>query len=231
MLTNRYQQARWSLEQNQNVPLEAGDTPTTLPDRRGRKQLIFHILGIISAVVVALCLIRVIYMILNYNLRWSGEEEFFDTSAIVVKSHREHDAQGVLLPVQEPPPKGITLGENQRLAYVTLLCDNSGLPNARVLAFALKRVKSAFPLIILVLPQVTEGLEDLITLGATIEKIPQVLTPFRRLNGKRPSFQKMCKYSKIHAWSLIRYAKLIYVDPSLLIVKVRYHWQHPWVTI
>ena len=70
------------------------------------------------------------------------------------------------------------------------------------------------------MPFVTDGFDELITLGAIIEKVPIVSTPFKRKDGKRPAFKKMCKFSKIHAWALIKYTKLVYLDPALLVVNV-----------
>jgi hypothetical protein len=145
---------------------------------------------------------------------------------IQINEHREHEAHGVLLPVEQANLAGM---HKDRFAYVSLLCDNSALPQARVLAFALHRAKASYPLIFMVLPSATEGLEELISLGATIERVPPVPTPFVRPSGKRrPADGKLCKYSKIHAWSLTQYTKLVYLDLSLLIVSV---WKSLQITL
>jgi glycogenin glucosyltransferase len=209
MLTNRYHHNRWSLEQN----LVISD-----PERPSRRSYLINmfIFGAISLLVGGM----IYFVVDRHFLVHSSEfETLLDASdvAIIVNDHREHEAHGVLLPVDAP--KDLLRTEKSNYAYVTLLCDNSGLANARVLAYGLKRAKAQFPLIIMTLPFATEGLEDLVSLGATIEKISMVPTPFKRSNGKRPSFQRLCKYSKIHAWSLTKYSKLVFLDPSLLVVQ------------
>lgn len=220
MLTNRHHYTRWSLEQNREVIVEGTPQTSHQKSRWIRRGIIFLLFMLVSIVITA----TIKY--LEGRLFYHSEEfkSLLDATeaAIIVQDHRENDAHGVLLPVEAPkaPPK-IT---NHNYAYVTLLCDNSGLANARVLAYALKRVKSAFQLVVMTSQFATEGLDDLITLGAAIEKISLLPAPFKRANGKRASFQKTCKYSKIHAWSLTKYSKLVYLDLSLLIVNVSIRW-------
>lgn len=134
---------------------------------------------------------------------------------LVVNDHRDHEAHGVLAPAKkwEYRPTQANFG------YVSLLCDDSAIPQARVLAHAMRKVKSEYPLVFMVLPFVTKT-EELVALGAEIEKIPMVQTPFMRANGKRPGFANTCQYSKIHAWSLTRFEKAVYIDTNLLVVNV-----------
>lgn len=135
--------------------------------------------------------------------------------ALVINDHRDMEAHGVLAPAKkwDYRPKQANYG------YVSLLCDDSAIPQARVLAYALKKVKSEYPLVFMVLPFVTKT-EELVALGAEIEKVPMVPTPFMRANGKRPGFGNTCQYSKIHAWSMTRFEKATYIDTNLLVVNV-----------
>lgn len=134
---------------------------------------------------------------------------------LIIRDNHETESHGVLNPAKKwaYKPKEANYG------YVSLICDDSALPQARVLAHALKKVKSEFPLVFLALPFVTKT-EELVALGAEVEKIPMVQTPFLRPNGKRPSFANTCQYSKIHAWSLTRFEKATFIDTNLLIVQV-----------
>lgn len=215
ILTNRHHHTRWSLEQNQQV---SHDSVSKQSRRSSWTRIVIGTVAILLSVMVSLWIMDRLWR----DKYWAeGDEDLVDSASIMVNEHHSNEALGVLLPVE---PLKVSSSKSkqasQHYAYCTLLCDNGGLPNARVLAYALQRAKSAFPLIVMTLPQATEGLEDLITLGATIERIPMVPVPFKRPNGKRPSHQKQCRYSKIHAWSLTKYHKLVYLDPNLLIVSV-----------
>lgn len=219
-LINRHHPTRWSLEQNQ--PVQDNSSAEKLPRRRINRNSFFKILAIFL-----LLALMTFYFLWNTSSLSSEEEILLEaaTGSIMVQEHRENEAHGVLLPV-EAPSVAIKGDKNQKYAFVTLVCDNEGLPNARVLAYALKRVKTAFSLLVMTLPNVTEGLDDLIILGATIEKIAMVPVPFRRPNGKRISYQKACKYSKIQAWSLTNYTKLVFLDSSLLVVNVPFPFSY-----
>lgn len=217
MLTNRHHVTRWSLEQNREVPVE--EAPI---DAWKRKRWVKSAAVAILTTAILYTFFTIMFRLLDpYIFPLSEEYESLRDAtekAIVVNDHREQDAHGVLLPVNAP--KAMPNQVKHNYAYVTLLCDNSGLANARVLAYALRRSKAEYPLIVMATPFATEGLEDLISLGATIEKITLIPTTFKRSNGKRPSFSRTCKFSKIHAWSLTKYSKLVYLDSSLLIVNV-----------
>lgn len=219
ILTNRHHHTRWSLEQNREI----SDDPTL--EKRRHRSWQRALTGAAMAAAGTVALIWLGMMLWRWRSWDASDEDLVDAASILVNDHHSNEALGVLLPVE--PIKGVSMnsksgpsGLAHTYAYVTLLCDNDGLSNARVLAYALQRAKAAYPLIVMTLPHATEGLEDLITLGATIERIPMVPVPFKRPNGKRPSYQKRCRYSKIHAWSLTKYQKLVYLDPNLLIVSV-----------
>ena len=217
-LTNRHiHHGRWSLEQNRQVDDDANNEDNERKERKSFRRT--FILRLILSIVIFISLSLIYLWIVKKMDSIITDEDLIDFGSIKISDNHSNEAHGVLLPVDS-----LNLdqkwGMNGNFAYATLLCDNSGLPNARVIAYSLKRAKSKYPLLILTLPHATDGLEELISLGATIEKIPMIPVPFRRPNGKRPSFQKRCKYSKIHLWSLTKYSKITYLDSHLLIVAV-----------
>lgn len=179
-------------------------------DPRSRRKfiLLFLLITCLSLFAIAIGKIR---------NRITGNDDLDDLygGPLVVHDHKEMEAHGVLAPAQkwEYRPKQANFG------YVSLLCDDSAMPQARVLAHAMKKVKSEYPLVFMALPFVTKT-EELIALGAEIEKIPMVPTPFMRANGKRPGFANTCQYSKIHAWSMTRFEKAVFLDSNVLVVNV-----------
>lgn len=146
---------------------------------------------------------------------------------IIMEDHREKEAHGVLNPAPQ------SLGERKgRFGYVSLICDDSGIAQARVLAYSWRRVRSAYPLLFLALPFVTTGettatnrrpasLQELTALGAEVVRVEMLPTePFRRANGRRPAFEKLCKYSKIHAWAQTQFERAVYLEGTMLLVSV-----------
>lgn len=178
-------------------------------DPRSKRKLTLSLL-------IALILLSLITLFLRRSKNGHGGD-FEDLLAgpLVIHDHREMEAHGVLAPTKkwDYKPKHANYG------YISLLCDDTAMPQARVLAHAMRKVKSEYPLVFMVLPFVTQT-EELIALGAEVEKIPMVPTPFMRANGKRPGFANTCQYSKIHAWSMTRFEKATYIDTNLLIVNV-----------
>ena len=132
-----------------------------------------------------------------------------------VGSHREHEAHGVL---HQQDSVRLKRG---KFAYVTLMCEDEWLTQMRVLTYSWKRTKSPFPLIIMTLPWVKDDsvIEELKSYGAVIKPVPYLNVPFKRANGKSISFEKACRYSKLHLWDLTEYDRVVYLDPLLLLVQ------------
>jgi len=179
-------------------------------DPRSRRKLLLFFL-------ISFCLVLSVLIFTRWHRSHFAQSDLEDLygGPLVMHDHREMESHGVLSPAQkwDYRPKQANYG------YVSLLCDDSAIPQARVLAHAMRKVKSEYPLVFMVLPFVTKT-EELIALGAEIEKIPMVPTPFMRANGKRPGFANTCQYSKIHAWSMTRFEKATYIDTNLLVVNV-----------
>lgn len=182
-------------------------------DPRNRRK--YALIFLIS--LLATTLFLVVKRIKSSSNEWSEMDDLFG-GPLIVNDHRETEAHGVLAPAKSWDYKP----SQAKYGYVSLLCDDSALPQARVLAHSLRKVKSDYPLVFMVLPFVTNT-EDLVNLGAEIEKIPLVQVPFTRPNGKKPAFANLCKYSKIHAWSLTRFEKAVFIDTNLLVVNVFYN--------
>lgn len=142
-----------------------------------------------------------------------NEDGHLDDMRLYVQDNRDFEAHGVL----HSQDKRSKIKDGQ-FAYVTLMCEDSWLPQMRVLAYSWKKIKSSYPLVVMALPWAT-NFEELEALGAVIKKIQYINVPFKRHNGKRMSFEKACRYSKIHAWSLVEYQRAVYIDPSLMIVQ------------
>lgn len=180
-------------------------------DPRNRRKL-----WIVFLTTVFLCtLLLLVCHRRNGRSTWTHTDDLFG-GPLIVEDRRECEAHGVLVPAKSWEYKP----SQAKYAYVSLLCDDSALPQARVLAHSIRKVKSEYPLVFMTLPYVTKT-DELLALGAEIEKIPLVQAPFTRPNGKRPAFATMCKYSKIHAWSLTRFEKAVFIDTNLLVVNVR----------
>lgn len=155
------------------------------------------------------------YMVISKARSSIVNEEDLDYSMnLYVTDRREQEVHGVLTPSESHKK---TLGG--KFAYVTLMCDASWLPQMRALVYSWKRSKSPFPMIVMALPWALDSTDDLVALGAEIKRVDYIDVPFRRANGKRIAFDKSCRYSKIHAWSLTDFEKAVYLDPSLLIVQ------------
>lgn len=167
----------------------------------------------LASVVLFYCILRPNRS--SHLLRRIRDDPDEDTEGmqLYVNSHREHEAHGVLFQQEQ-----IKFRKDSKFAYVTLMCDDSWLPQLRVLVYSWKRMKSRFPIIVLTTP-FAQNVDDLVALGATIKRIDMLQVPFTRKNGRRIAFEKQCRYSKIHLWSMTEFERLVYLDPTLMIVQ------------
>lgn len=82
---------------------------------------------------------------------------------------------------------------------------------------SLKKTKTPYPIILLILPEVTQT-EDLLRLGAELHRISQLDYPFK-VNADKVAINKMCRYSKLHIWKFTQYKKIIFIDVDTLIAQ------------
>lgn len=178
--------------------------------RRSRK--------LVSVFAIALIATALFILITKTRRRWGRDSELDDfyVGPLILNDQRDIEAHGVLAPAMK---KEYRPSQSSKFGYVSLLCDDSSIAQARVLAHSLRKVKAEYPLVFLVLPFVTKT-DELVALGAEIEKVPVVPVPFVRPNGKRPAFSCLCRYAKIHAWSMTRFEKAVFIDTNMLIVNV-----------
>lgn len=133
-----------------------------------------------------------------------------EQEVIIVDEECDKNIKGVLY-ASKKHKKG-------KFAYFSILCSDEEILQALVLAQSWKDSKSNYPLIFMVLPYV-EHIDKLEQIGAKTIRIGSINTDFVRMStGKRPSFQKACKYSKIHLWKFTEYKKIAFVDTQMLFV-------------
>lgn len=170
-------------------------------------------------IVTVILLVAIVILVFRTMILGRRKPVAFNSTVddyLIVENHREMESHGVLLPTRNWKDKP----KNGKYAYISLICDDSAVPQARVLAYSWKRVRSEYPLVFLTLPFVQQA-DELLQLGAEIERIPTVpAAMFKRPNGKRPAWHKLCRYSKIHAWNMTRYEKATFIDTNLLLVNV-----------
>jgi alpha-N-acetylglucosamine transferase len=163
----------------------------------------------------------VFFLILSQNRRKNYfEDDAFHLTAIDHKG--EHDSFGVLVPASYNSNKKRANVDNV-FAYVTLLCQESDLPQIRVIVFSLKRTKTKFPIIVMMMPGISQkSKQEVEQLGAIVRDIEPIEWKFVRSgSNKIPSFDKRCRLSKLNLWRFVEFEKLIYLDSTLLIISVR----------
>lgn len=166
------------------------------------------------------------FLILQYKSN-SSKQLTDDVFLLTAIDHRvDHDSFGVLVPASSKKKFIFTNGSNNMnsYAYVTLFCQDSDLPQIRVVVFSLKRSKTIFPIIVMCMPEISKHAKDeLELLGAQTKDINPIDWKFVKSgNGnKMPSFQKRCRMSKLNLWKFTEFEKIVYLDSTLLIINVR----------
>lgn len=144
-----------------------------------------------------------------------------DALHLTVVDHRtDHDSFGVLVPAKSNRARSQNIG---KYAYVSLLCQDGDLPQARVVVFSVMRSKTNIPIVVMLMPEVSPGAaQELEQLGAIVKRIEQPLDWkfMRRDTQKLPSFDKRCRMSKLNLWKLTEYEKVVYLDSTLLVINV-----------
>lgn len=147
-----------------------------------------------------------------------------DALHLIIVDHRtDHDAFGVLVPASSNSNKE-KMQKLGKHAYVTLLCQDGDLPQARVVVFSVKRSKTSFQIVVMAMPNVSaRATQELQSLGAIIKHVDPIDWCFmRRESRKFPSFDKRCRLSKLNLWKLTEYEKVVYLDSTLLIINVQH---------
>ncbi|KAL1189283.1 Galactinol synthase 1 [Cardamine amara subsp. amara] len=100
-------------------------------------------------------------------------------------------------------------------AYVTFLAGNGDYVKGVVgLAKGLRKVKSAYPLIVAVLPDVPEGHRRvLVEQGCIVREIEPVYPPENQTQFAMAYY--VINYSKLRIWKFVEYSKMIYLDGDI----------------
>ncbi|XVE89528.1 hypothetical protein DITRI_Ditri20bG0003800 [Diplodiscus trichospermus] len=100
-------------------------------------------------------------------------------------------------------------------AYVTFLAGNGDFVMGVVgLAKGLRKVKSKYPLVVAVLPDVQEEHRQiLVKQGCIIKEIAPLLPPENLTNFDMANY--VINYSKIRIWKFVEYSKMIYLDGDI----------------
>lgn len=100
-------------------------------------------------------------------------------------------------------------------AYVTFLAGNADYVKGVVgLAKGLRKVKSAYPLVVAILPDVPEEHRKLLSLqGCIVREIEPVYPPENQTQFGMAYY--VINYSKLRIWEFVEYSKMIYLDGDI----------------
>lgn len=108
---------------------------------------------------------------------------------------------------------------NERMAYVTFLCDDIMGEATEVLVYSLKQTQTKHDIVVLVLDDVTQTVRNRLEyLGAQIINVDQVKYPWDSSSARRKGFNKACRYSKLNLWNLTQYKKVVFLDADTMVV-------------
>ncbi|CAL5422734.1 unnamed protein product [Camellia sinensis] len=109
------------------------------------------------------------------------------------------------------------LGYSKR-AYVTFLAGNTDYVKGVIaLAKCLKKVKSAYPLVVVILPDVPEDHRKILRCqGCVLREMEAVYPPESEIEFESPYYELW--YSKLGIWKLEEYKKMIYLDADILVM-------------
>ncbi|CAL9108550.1 unnamed protein product [Musa textilis] len=111
--------------------------------------------------------------------------------------------------------KGKQAGEKPSRAYVTFLAgDGDYVKGAVGLAKGLRKVGSAYPLVVAVLPDVPESHRRLLaSQGCIVREIEPVYPPENQTRFAMAYY--VINYSKLRLWEFVEYKKMVYLDADI----------------
>ncbi|KAF3775695.1 Galactinol synthase 1 [Nymphaea thermarum] len=125
-------------------------------------------------------------------------------------------APGVPLDVFGTAAKVATLNAGySKRAYVTFLAGNGDYVKGVVgLAKGLRKVKSAYPLVVAVLPDVPEDHRKLlVSQGCIVREIEPIYPPENQVQFAMAYY--VINYSKLRIWEFEEYSKMVYLDADI----------------
>ncbi|XP_057515359.1 galactinol synthase 2-like [Amaranthus tricolor] len=107
------------------------------------------------------------------------------------------------------------IGKHINRAYVTFLAGNGDYIKGVVgLAKGLRKARSAYPLVVAVLPDVPqEHRRILVSQGCIVREIEPVYPPENQTQFAMPYY--VINYSKLRIWEFVEYTKMIYLDGDI----------------
>ncbi|XP_052186943.1 galactinol synthase 1-like [Diospyros lotus] len=103
-------------------------------------------------------------------------------------------------------------------AYITFLAGNGDYVKGVVgLAKSLRKVKSSYPLVVVILPDVPEEHREILrSQGCIVREIEPVYPPDNQSQFAMPYY--VINYSKLRIWNLEEYSKMLYLDADILVL-------------
>ncbi|KAL8052619.1 hypothetical protein ABFX02_05G016800 [Erythranthe guttata] len=100
-------------------------------------------------------------------------------------------------------------------AYVTFLAGNGDYVKGVVgLAKGLRKVKSAYPLVVAILPDVPEDHRELLrSQGCIVKEIEPIYPPANQIQFAMAYY--VINYSKLRIWNFLEYSKMVYLDADI----------------
>ncbi|XP_062110326.1 galactinol synthase 1 [Humulus lupulus] len=109
---------------------------------------------------------------------------------------------------------GTTYSSSKR-AYVTFLAGNGDYVKGVVgLAKGLRKVKSAYPLVVAILPDVPEEHRHILrSQGCIVREIDPIYPPENQIQFAMAYY--VINYSKLRIWNFVEYSKMMYLDADI----------------
>uniref|UniRef100_A0A453SYB0 Hexosyltransferase n=2 Tax=Aegilops tauschii subsp. strangulata TaxID=200361 RepID=A0A453SYB0_AEGTS len=130
-------------------------------------------------------------------------------------SHPSFEAKREIEQAMAPMPKRIVKDEQKKAAYVTFLAGSGDYWMGVVgLAKGLRAVKSAYPLVVAVLPDVPEDhRRKLVEQGCLVREIEPVYPPESQTQFAMAYY--VINYSKLRIWKFVEYERMVYLDADI----------------
>lgn len=119
------------------------------------------------------------------------------------------------VPVDVFSGNGKVCTKYSKRAYVTFLAGNGDYVKGVVgLAKGLRKVKSAYPLVVAILGDVPEAHRQILrSQGCIVHEIEPIYPPKNQVQFAMPYY--VINYSKLRIWNFLEYSKMIYLDADI----------------
>lgn len=108
-------------------------------------------------------------------------------------------------------------------AFATLVCDDASVLSAAVLIMSLLRTGTSASVVPMLAPAVSLRAEAALArmaLSVTPVRVPEVPYPFKVHQAEmHRGLKRSCRYTKLHAWSLVSFERVILLDSDMLVME------------